>query len=192
MVTRFLQSEVAGVAHFNPIPRTLKDDPRMRPWTQPYRQGKRRCFAEVPIRRFGQHIEEIPLVSHGRPGGGIQVGIGGKAARDHDRLGTPAVGLHRSVEPVGATARTPRRQYHQHEETRSIQAFDFLPIHLVFPPWPGTAAGQNPRYLRIPSINARRSIRKRSIAGRRCLNRITLGIDVAPRCALVFSAPCPA
>ena len=44
-------------------------------------KSKRRRFPEVPIRRFGQDIEEIPLVSHGRSGGGIQIGIGGKAAQ---------------------------------------------------------------------------------------------------------------
>jgi len=55
-----------------------------------------------------------------------------------------------------------------------------------------SALGQNPRWLRIFSITAGCPIRKRSNTGWRCLNKIKLGINVAPRCALVFSAPWPA
>lgn len=92
------------------------------------------------------------------------------------------------MEPVGATGRTPRRQYHHHEQTRLICAFDSFPVHVACRTWPSSGtAGQNPTYLRIPSINTCCPIRKWSIAGRRCLNKMTLGMDVVPRCALVSS-----
>ena len=44
-----------------------------------------------------------------------------------------------------------------------------------------SAPGQNPRWLRIFSITAGSPIRKRSTIGWRCLNKIKLGINVAPR-----------
>ena len=54
-----------------------------------------------------------------------------------------------------------------------------------------SALGQNPRWLRTFSVTAGHAMRKRSITGWRCLNKRKLGINVAPRCALVFSAPWP-
>ena len=88
--------------------------------------------AVVPIGSFVQDIEVISLVPHGRSRGGIQVGIGGKTARDRDGLGAPAIGLHRSVEPVGASGRNPRQQYHHYEETRSIYPFGCFAVHKDF------------------------------------------------------------
>jgi hypothetical protein len=40
------------------------------------------------------------------------------------------------VEPVGATGRKPRQQYHQHEQQRAIYSFGYFPVHSVFPVWP--------------------------------------------------------
>jgi len=65
----------------------------------------------------------MPLVPHGRSGGGIHVGIEGKAAHDPDRPDTPAIGLHRRMEPASATGRKPRQQYHRHEQKRVIYSF---------------------------------------------------------------------
>ena len=48
---------------------------------------------------FVQDREVISLVPHGLSGGGIQVRIGGKTARNLDGLGTPAIGLRRNAEP---------------------------------------------------------------------------------------------
>jgi len=105
----------------------------MPPWTLRERREKRRRVAVVPIGGYGQDIETISLVPHGRFGGGIQVGIGSKAGLDRDGLGTPSIGLHRSTESgrlADATGRSHRQQYRR-QETQSAQPCGCFRIHSV-------------------------------------------------------------
>ena len=144
MVTRFRLTEVAGVAEFQTLLRSFQDEPRMRPRTLPDGEEKRCRIAVVPIGGFVQDIEVLSLVPHGRSSGGIQVGIGGKTACDRDGLGAPAIGLHRGVEPVAASGRSPRQKNHHHEETRTIYPFGCFAVHSVVPILPVTHGQRQP------------------------------------------------